>query len=211
MGEPSFKKLRERMVKEDLSPFIKDTAVLGAFMKVPRENFVHPLLKNLAYINKPLPIAYGQAISQPSMVALMCETLHIEKNDKILDIGTGSGYQAAILSQLCGEVISIERIPQLAEEAKKTLKALKYTNITVVIGDGSQGYKAEAPYDKIVSAAATKDIPEEWLHQLKEGGILVYPKYIDNKQILVSVKKREQQYIPDYHDYVNFVPLVRSK
>lgn len=210
MGEPSFKKLRQRMVEEDLSPYIKNVDVLKAFAKVPREKFVHPLLKNLAYINKPLPIAYGQAISQPSMVALMCETLKIDKNDRVLDIGTGSGYQAAILSQLCKEVISIERIPQLAENAINTLKILKYENIKVVIGDGSLGYRANAPYDKIVSAAATKEIPEEWLHQLKNGGILVFPKYVDNKQILVSVKKRNQQFIPDYHDYVNFVPLIRS-
>ena len=210
MGSPSFRKLREAMIKEDLLPNIKDTRIIKAFSKVPRELFVHPLLRERAYSNQPLPIAYGQMISQPFIVALMCEILHIEKEDKILDIGTGSGYQAAILSQLCHQVISIERITEMAVNASNVLKQLKYNNVKVVIGDGSLGYKEEAPYDKIIAATATKEIPPEWLKQLKDGGTLVFPKYLNDTQVLVSVKKRNRRFIQDYHDYVYFVPLIKN-
>jgi protein-L-isoaspartate(D-aspartate) O-methyltransferase len=206
----AFRKLRDEMVKNDLSPYIKDERVLRAFREVPREKFIDPLLQSKAYINQPLPIAYGQMISQPYVVALMCEILHTEKEDKILDIGTGSGYQAAILSRLCKEVISIERIPQLAVNAKNILKKLRYKNIQIVTGDGCDGYAKEAPYDKIISAAATRDIPSEWLKQLKDGGILVYPKYINGTQVLVSVRKSHRSFIHDYHDYVYFVPLIKG-
>jgi len=211
MYKLSFRKLREEMVEKNLLPYIKDEKVLKAFAKVPRELFVHTLLQNLAYTNQSLPIAYGQMISQPYIVALMCELLHINKDEKILEIGTGSGYQTAILSLLCKEVISIERVPQLAEDAQKRLTKLGYKNIRIITGDGCLGFKKEAPYDKIVSAAATEEIPAEWLRQLKDDGILVYPKYVEDKQVLVSVKKRNREFIHDYHDYVSFVPLIRNK
>lgn len=210
MERIAFRKLRDEMVQKDLSPYIKDRRVLQAFRAVPREQFVNPLLRPKAYLNQPLPIAYGQMISQPYVVALMCEILHIEKDDKILDIGTGSGYQTAILSRLCKEVVSIERISQLANGAEKVLKKLRYKNIQIVTGDGCDGYAKEAPYDKIISAAATREIPIEWLKQLKDGGILVYPKYINDTQVLVSVTKRNRNFINDYHDYVYFVPLIRG-
>jgi len=141
---------RKKMVRTQIaSRGIRNENILKAFLAVPREKFVSEKYKELAYSDQPLPIGHGVTISQPYVVALMCQILNMDKADKILDIGTGSGYQAAILSHLCKEVVTIERIEKLASTAKKRLSRLGYNNVKVVSGDGSKGYEPEAPYDGI--------------------------------------------------------------
>lgn len=164
------------MVEEQLvSRGIKDERVLSAFLEVPRHKFVEEYLKYKAYDDYPLSIGYGQTISQPYMVALMTEALAPSPQDKILEIGTGSGYQAAILSRLCSTVYSIERVSTLASRARKTLDELGYFNIHTRIGDGTFGLPQDAPYDGIIVTAGAPHVPEALIGQLKEDGRLVIP------------------------------------
>jgi len=164
------------MVEEQLvSRGIKDQRVLSAFLEVPRHKFVEEYLKYKAYDDYPLSIGYGQTISQPYMVALMTEALAPSPQDKILEIGTGSGYQAAILSRLCSTVYSIERVSTLASRARKTLDELGYFNIHTRIGDGTFGLPQDAPYDGIIVTAGAPHVPEALIGQLKEDGRLVIP------------------------------------
>lgn len=164
------------MVEEQLvSRGIKDQRVLSAFLEVPRHKFVEEYLKYKAYDDYPLSIGYGQTISQPYMVALMTEALAPSPQDKILEIGTGSGYQAAILSRLCSTVYSIERVSALASRARKTLDELGYFNIHTRIGDGTFGLPQDAPYDGIIVTAGAPHVPEALIGQLKEDGRLVIP------------------------------------
>jgi len=167
---------RQTMVEEQLvSRGIKDQRVLSAFLEVPRHKFVEEYLKYKAYDDYPLSIGYGQTISQPYMVALMTEALAPSPQDKILEIGTGSGYQAAILSRLCSTVYSIERVSALASRARKTLDELGYFNIHTRIGDGTFGLPQDAPYDGIIVTAGAPHVPEALIGQLKEDGRLVIP------------------------------------
>ncbi|MCE5275722.1 MAG: protein-L-isoaspartate(D-aspartate) O-methyltransferase [Syntrophaceae bacterium] len=167
---------RRTMVEEQLvSRGIKDQRVLSAFLEVPRHKFVEEYLKYKAYDDYPLSIGYGQTISQPYMVALMTEALAPSPQDKILEIGTGSGYQAAILSRLCSTVYSIERVSTLASRARKTLDELGYFNIHTRIGDGTFGLPQDAPYDGIIVTAGAPHVPEALIGQLKEDGRLVIP------------------------------------
>jgi len=164
------------MVEEQLiSRGIKDQRVLSAFLEVPRHKFVEEYLKYKAYDDYPLSIGYGQTISQPYMVALMTEALAPSPQDKVLEIGTGSGYQAAILSRLCSTVYSIERVSTLASRARKTLDELGYFNIHTRIGDGTFGLPQDAPYDGIIVTAGAPHVPEALIEQLKEDGRLVIP------------------------------------
>lgn len=164
------------MVEEQLvSRGIKDQRVLSAFLEVPRHKFVEEYLKYKAYDDYPLSIGYSQTISQPYMVALMTEALAPSPQDKILEIGTGSGYQAAILSRLCSTVYSIERVSALASRARKTLDELGYFNIHTRIGDGTFGLPQDAPYDGIIVTAGAPHVPEALIGQLKEDGRLVIP------------------------------------
>ena len=164
------------MVEEQLvSRGIKDQRVLSAFLEVPRHKFVEEYLKYKAYDDYPLSIGYGQTISQPYMVALMTEALAPSPQDKVLEIGTGSGYQAAILSRLCSTVYSIERVSTLASRARKTLDELGYFNIHTRIGDGTFGLPQDAPYDGIIVTAGAPHVPEALIGQLKEDGRLVIP------------------------------------
>lgn len=154
---------------------ISDQTVLRAMEKVPREQFVASTLIDSAYADQALPIACGQTISQPYVVAYMTEQLEVEPHHRILEIGTGSGYQAAILSRLAREVVSIERYRTLADTARERLKALGYTNVTVLTGDGFAGTPERAPFDRIIVTAAAEEVPEALVDQLAEGGIMVLP------------------------------------
>src|SRR5688572_21801814 len=154
---------------------INDIRVLRALELVPREKFVEPEQAAYAYGDHALPIECGQTISQPYVVAAMTEALELEPNHKVLEIGTGSGYQAAILAHLAGEVVTVERYRTLAEQAERRLRDLELDNVTVIVGDGSLGAPEHAPFDRIVVTAATPELPQTLLDQLREGGILIAP------------------------------------
>jgi len=167
---------RQNMVDEQLrARGIRNQRVLGAFLDVPRHKFVEEYLKYKAYDDQPLSIGYGQTISQPFMVALMTEALDPQTEERILEIGTGSGYQAAILSRLCSTVYTIERVSALASRARKTLDSLGYFNIHIRIGDGTLGLPQDAPFDGIIVTAGAPYVPEALLNQLRENGRLIIP------------------------------------
>jgi protein-L-isoaspartate(D-aspartate) O-methyltransferase len=206
-----FKKERETMVKQQLvARGITDQNVLDAFSKVPREEFVPDEYKEIAYVDRPLPIGNGATISQPYTVALMCQIISVDKNSKVLDIGAGSGYESAILSLMCKEVIAMERIKELADSARDKLKRLGYNNVKLIHGDGSEGYEKEAPYDAIKVAATTEQITDAWRDQLKVGGKLVYPELLNDVQKLVEATKTQDGFILTTHGYVTFVPLIKG-
>ncbi|MFO1091713.1 MAG: protein-L-isoaspartate(D-aspartate) O-methyltransferase [Planctomycetaceae bacterium] len=171
---------------------VTDARVLQALARVPRERFVPPSLHHRAYENIALPIAGGQTISQPLMVALMTQELALAGNELVLEIGTGSGYQTAILAELASEVVTIERIPELAENARTLLAELGYANIDFRIGDGSLGCPDRAPFDAIIVTAGAPDYPAPLYRQLKVGGRLVIPVGDESAQTLQVVTKREQ-------------------
>lgn len=171
-----FDKLRTAMVIEQLIPRnISERKVLEAFRTVPRHEFVPEDLRRSAYDDYPLPIGENQTISQPYMVALMTECLKLKGAEKVLEVGTGSGYQAAILGEIAGEVYSIERFKDLADKASKVLNLLGYKNIHIKVGDGTLGWSEFAPYDGIVVTAGAPGVPENLVKQLKDGGRLVIP------------------------------------
>lgn len=200
---------RQQMVEAQLKGRdITNEKVLQAFLQVPREEFVDSEMQEFAYDDRPLPIGHGQTISQPYIVAKMCELLKLTGKEKVLDVGTGSGYQAAILSLLCQEVIAIERITPLAEKAKVRLKQLSFSNVKIIVGDGSQGAPNEAPFDAIKCAAATTAIPPSWIEQLKEGGRLVLPLQVTWWQELVRATKIAGQLQKESFGPVAFVPLI---
>jgi protein-L-isoaspartate(D-aspartate) O-methyltransferase len=171
-----YKVMREKMVETQIKARgVKDPRVISALLKVERHRFVLEEYLNSAYADQPLPIGEGQTISQPYIVALMTELLELKENEKVLEIGTGSGYQAAILAELAKEVYSIEIIESLANTAKKRLSELGYQNINVKAGDGYLGWPEAAPFDAIIITAAPDHIPKPLLDQLKEGGRMVVP------------------------------------
>ena len=171
-----FDKLRAAMVIEQLIPRnISESKVLETFRKVPRHEFVPEDLGQSAYSDYPLPIGENQTISQPYMVALMTECLKLKGAEKVLEVGTGSGYQAAILGSMAGEVYSIERFKELADKASEVLNSLGYKNIHIKVGDGTLGWSEFAPYDGIVVTAGAPSIPESLVKQLKDGGRLIIP------------------------------------
>jgi protein-L-isoaspartate(D-aspartate) O-methyltransferase len=154
---------------------VKDEKVLKAMRKVPRHRFVPDNIKQYSYEDEPLPIGYNQTISQPYIVALMTELLELDKNSNVLEIGTGSGYQAAILAEICDSVSSIEIICELADRADSTLKSLNYDNVEVKCADGYRGWPEKAPFDGIIVTAAPDEVPQPLIDQLAEGGKLVIP------------------------------------
>ena len=204
-------KLREDMVENQIAARgIRSEAVLGALRKVPREAFLPERLREFAYEDSPLPIAAGQTISQPYIVALMTEALDLQGGERVLEIGTGSGYAAAVLAEIAAEVYTVERIGELAEKAASTLEALGYRNVHVVHGDGTLGWAAAAPYDAIIVAAGGPEVPQSLKQQLKVGGRLVIPVGTDPRaQELVRVTRisNEEFKSEDIAD-VRFVPLV---
>jgi len=200
---------RERMVEQQIArKGIRDESVLAAMRKVPRHLFVSPDFQTLAYADRPLRIGSGQTISQPYIVALMTELLAVQPEHRALDVGTGSGYQAAILGELAAEVHSIERHPELAEMAKTLLKKLGYANVTVHVGDGSQGLASKAPFDRIIVGAAAPSVPDALLEQLAEGGRLVIPVGGRFSQRLTVWEKQEGALKESRDSSVVFVPLI---
>jgi protein-L-isoaspartate(D-aspartate) O-methyltransferase len=201
--------LRKRMVQEQLMQRgIADEAVLNAFYKVPREYFVPEALKESAYSDFPLPIGEGQTISQPYIVALMTERLALNRDDKILEIGTGSGYQAAILAQLCNEVYTVERFANLASRAKSVFADLGLHNIKVEVGDGSLGLEKNAPFDKIIITAAVSSVPHPLVDQLSDNGRMIYPLGESFSQVLTLLTKRNNKIETIQVCGCVFVPLV---
>ena len=205
----AFDEPRERMVQEQLKHRgITDERLLGAFRKVPRHLFVPPELQPQAYTDHPLPIGAGQTISQPYMVALMTQCLHLQGHERVLEIGAGSGYQTAILAELALEVFSVERIPELLRAAAGHVSALGYLNVHFTAGNGSLGWPGHAPYDAILVTAAAPDLPEPLLTQLGDGGVMVLPIGPQEGQTLVEVRKRYG--IVTQHEIAScvFVPLL---
>jgi len=181
---------RFAMVEEKIARRgIKDTRVLRAMERVPRHFFVEDALIPQAYNDNPLPIGENQTISQPFIVALMLEALQLTGKEKVLEIGTGSGYQTALLAELAGSVYSVERIPSLMEKAKERLDFLGYKNVKIKIGDGTLGWKEEMPFDRIIVSAASPSIPEPYFELLNDNGIIVIPVGNDETQTLLKVRK----------------------
>jgi len=173
---------------------IRDVRVLDAFRNVPRHLFVPPQCHAEAYADHPLHIGYGQTISQPYMVALMTEALELAGNEKVLEIGTGSGYQTAILAELAEKVYTIERIGELADSAREVLVSLGYGNVEFVVGDGTLGLPEHAPYDAILAAAAAPKVPKSLMSQLAVGGRFVIPVGTHYSQMLTLVKRDRDGY-----------------
>lgn len=204
-----FAERRLRMVEEQLRDRgIRDERVLAAMGKVPRHDFVADPYRSQAYDDNPLPIGNGQTISQPYIVALMLELLALNPGDRVLEIGTGSGYQTALLAELAAHVDSIERQPALAAFAEAVLHHLGYTNIDVHVGDGSLGLPERAPFDAIIVSAAAPDFPAALFTQLQEDGLLVVPVGPAESQRLLLVKKEQGTALISESVPCRFVPLI---
>uniref|UniRef100_UPI00260C8F66 protein-L-isoaspartate(D-aspartate) O-methyltransferase n=1 Tax=uncultured Muriicola sp. TaxID=1583102 RepID=UPI00260C8F66 len=204
---------RHRMVEEQLKPRgITNKATLNAMGKIPREAFVPESQKPFAYDDRPLPIGSGQTISQPFMVAYMTQALHLKAPDRVLEIGTGSGYQAAVLSQMIDTVFTIEIVNDLAQQAVQRLKNLNIHNVAVKIGDGYYGWKEKAPFDAIIVTAGAENIPLFLVEQLAENGRMIIPigPHKGVRQLMLLTKKngkiKSKSLMP-----VRFVPFVREK
>jgi protein-L-isoaspartate(D-aspartate) O-methyltransferase len=185
--------------------------VLDAMLNVPREEFVPGLQKRAAYRNRPLPIGEGQTISQPYIVALMSDLLQLAPDDKVLEIGTGCGYQAAVLGELARAVYTIEIVPSLGRCAAAALSRLGYSNVHTLIGDGYQGWPEEAPFDAIIVTAAPDHVPPALVEQLKPGGRLVIPIGTLNQELMVIRKQQDGTTLSEQIVPVRFVPLTRDK
>jgi len=205
----SYAPLRERMVAEQIEARgIRDPAVLRVMRTTPRHLFIPADARSMAYRDHPVPIGYQATISQPYIVALMTELLAAAKKHRVLEIGTGSGYQAAILAQLAAEVYTIEIVPELAQSAARTLRDLGYANVTVRQGDGYQGWPEKAPFDRIILTAAPPDVPPALIQQLSVGGRLVAPVGQMWLQELVVVEKGPGDLVRRRPiTGVNFVPM----
>jgi len=203
---------RRKMVSDQLlARGIIDTETLKAMRKVERHLFVPDQNRSQAYNDSPLPIGHGQTISQPYIVAYMTQLLNVSQGDKVLEIGTGSGYQAAILGEIAKEVFTIEIVEALGEQAKRRLKALGYDNVTVIVGDGYSGFQKEAPFDAIMVTAAAGDIPSPLIEQLKDGGKLVMPVGPPEAvQMLVLIEKKKGKIVRKNLTPVRFVPFTRK-
>jgi protein-L-isoaspartate(D-aspartate) O-methyltransferase len=195
---------RERMVAEQIrARGVREPSVLEAMARVPRDRFVPDESRHEAYEDHPIPIGFGQTISQPYIVALICQALELEGGEHVLDVGTGSGYQAAVLAELAGDVVSVERIPELAAQARRNLEAAGY-HVDVRVGDGSLGCPDRAPYDAIAVAATAPGVPQPLYDQLVTGGRLVLP--IDES--LVAVTRTTSGRRTRFLSPARFVPLV---
>jgi len=202
---------RRRLVEEFIAPEVRDVAVLQAMLDVPRHKFVPEEYARSAYANRPLPIGLGQTISQPSLVARMTALLELTGESRVLEIGTGSGYQTAVLAELAGEVYSIELLEELGTRAADTLQRLGYGNIHLRIGDGYAGWPEAAPFDAIVVTCAPETIPAPLQEQLAEGGHLVIPVGERGNQELLVVR-RENGVLTTRRDIaVRFVPMVDAE
>ena len=206
-SEKMYEKMRLSMVEDQIERRgIKDENVLAAMRKVPRDEFVPDHLKKYAYADEPLPIGEDQTISQPYIVAYMTEYLHLNANDKVLEIGTGSGYQAAVLAEIVDTVYTIEIVDVLAQRAAMTLERLGYDNVLVKRGDGYAGWPEHSPFDAIIVTAAPTKIPQPLLDQLKIGGIMILPLG-DYSQELVQIEKTAKGIEQKTLLPVRFVPM----
>ncbi len=200
---------RDRMVSHQLiRRGIEDERVLRAMRSVPRHEFVPGSLREHAYRDEPLAIGEGQTISQPYIVALMTEALQVRSGEKILEIGTGSGYQAAVLAELGATVCTVERLPSLAAAARARLETLGYATVHVVAGDGNDGFPAAAPYDAVLVTAAAREIPRAPLEQLRVMGRMVLPIGSEEAQELVRIWRTEEGFREDYLGGCRFVKLI---
>jgi protein-L-isoaspartate(D-aspartate) O-methyltransferase len=207
--EESFRKAREAMVEKQIRRRgISDEGVLRAMRTVPRHEFVVPEWQDRAYEDAPLPIGEGQTISQPYMVALMTAALKLRGMERVLEIGTGCGYQAAVLACLAREIHSVEVRPELAESASKRLQRLGYTNVTVHCTDGSAGLAEFAPYDAILVAAAAPEFPEQLVAQLLDDGRMIVPVGETEDASLIYARKRGKEIALERREACRFVPLV---
>lgn len=201
--------LRVRMVESQLrARGIADERVLGAMLRVPRHEFSPERYRDQAYEDHPLPIAEGQTISQPYIVASMLEAVQLSARDKVLEVGTGSGYVTALLAELTGEVVSIERHASLAERARALLAGMGYTNVRIIVGDGSRGFTELAPYDAIIVSAAAPELPNELIGQLADGGRMIIPVGSDDAQQLQLIRMLNGQPEIVLRELCRFVPLV---
>jgi protein-L-isoaspartate(D-aspartate) O-methyltransferase len=204
-----YAKSRKAMVENQLAARgITDLLVLDAMLKVPREAFVPDRDKRFAYDDRPLPIGRGQTISQPYMVALMTECLHLTSNEKVLEVGTGSGYQAAVLSEIAASVVSVERYRELAQRAEKTLIDLDIHNVRVIVGDGSKGYEPGSPYGGIIVTAGAPHVPSTLVDQLADGARLVIPVGDQYHQTLTVVTRIADKTTVEKLSGCVFVPLL---
>ncbi len=204
-----FRIARERMVESQIAARgIRDKRVLEAMKKVPRHLFVDEALWDQAYSDFPLPIGSGQTISQPYIVARMTEELGLKGDEKVLEIGTGSGYQTAILAELARQVFSVERIPSLLQRARQVLDSLGYHNVMIKLDDGTWGWKEHAPYDAILVTAGSPTIPTPLLDQLKDPGVMVVPVGDEYSQTLTKIIKKDGKVETKYLEGVRFVKLI---
>jgi protein-L-isoaspartate(D-aspartate) O-methyltransferase len=209
MNEDKWQRWRELMVSGQLEPRgIRDARVLEAFRRVPRHLFVPEQWRDESYEDHPVTIGEGQTISQPYMVALMTECLELRGDEKVLEVGTGSGYQSAILAELCAKVITIERHGTLSARAKEVLDGLGYTNIKFRVGDGTLGAPDTAPFDRIIVTASAPSVPEPLAEQLADGGIMALPVGGGFSQELIIARKRGSEIKRDFVCGCVFVPLV---
>jgi protein-L-isoaspartate(D-aspartate) O-methyltransferase len=209
MTEDKFNTARRDMVETQIKRRgVSDLRVLMAMRKVPRHKFVPPIQQDQAYGDYPLPIGEDQTISQPYIVALMTEILEVKDTDKVLEIGTGSGYQAAVLAELAAQVYSIERIPSLAARAQKVMEELGYTNIHIKVGDGTLGWPEEAPFDAIMVTAGAPQVPRPLTEQLALDGRLVIPVGDQWSQTLTLMRKTKDGLKTEYHGGCRFVRLI---
>ncbi len=200
---------RQHMVETQVrARGIRDQRLLDAMASIPRHEFVDARYRDQAYEDHPLPIGAGQTISQPYIVALMLDLLQLEPSSKVLEIGTGSGYQTAVLTQLAAHVYSVERHPELARQAADTLSRLGLSNVTVVTGDGSQGLAEYAPFDAIVVSAAASQVPPALFEQLREGGRMIIPVGPPEAQELQLVRKQGGKALVVLREGCRFVPLI---
>ena len=201
-----FESERHQMVRQHIAPHIRDQRIIAAMQKVPRHRFVSEELQEHAYENRPLPIAGSQSISQPFIVAYMSELLEPKSDHKILEIGTGSAYQSAVLAELVSEVYSVEILEELAQQARELLKELGYTNVHVQHSDGFDGWRDKAPFDGIIVTAASPSIPRELVKQLKIGGKLVMPLGAEEQELIV-LEKAADHVEETLAGAVRFVPM----
>ena len=204
-----FSNLRLRMVDSQLrARGVSDERVLDAMLRVPRHEFAPERCRDQAYEDHPLPIGQGQTISQPYMVARMLESLALSPGDKVLEVGTGSGYLTALLAELAAQVFSVERHPELAEAARELLGRMGYTNVRVIVGDGSQGLAEGSRYDAIIVSAAAPEVPPALLEQLAEGGRMIIPVGPSDSQQLQLIHVEMGQPRTALRELCRFVPLV---
>ncbi|HWY55854.1 MAG TPA: protein-L-isoaspartate(D-aspartate) O-methyltransferase [Terriglobales bacterium] len=209
--DPFFAQRRGMVESQLRARGIRDERVLAAMLRVPRHEFVSPEYRDQAYEDHPIPIGEGQTLSQPYIVAIMLEASALNASDTVLEIGTGSGYQTALLAELTKQVYSVERHASLARTGQATLARLGYTNVEIVLGDGTRGLPERAPFDAIVVSAAAPQIPPSLFEQLREGGRMVIPVGPAHAQALQLVRKHEGQPVVTAMEGCRFVPLIGSE